>query len=333
VVTPEPVSSAEPTAPADILVEVAGLRVRYGERWALRGVDLAVAAGEVVGLLGPNGAGKTTTFSVLATLRRPDAGDVVVCGHHLPAEAPAVRRLLGCVPQSLAVYPTLTARENLEFFACILGLGRRARRAAAQHALALVGLEDRGDDIVSSFSGGMQRRLNLACGVLHTPRVMLLDEPTVGVDPQSRERIFTAVRAQADAGAAVLYSTHYMEEAESLCDRVVLIDDGKVIAAGTPAELIRGATDGIRLEIVTRAALPAGWGDLLDGVRLLAHGPAPDRSLARGHWVHVAVESLAAAPHVLERAAALGSEVLEFHVHQPDLQDVFIKLTGTALRD
>jgi linearmycin/streptolysin S transport system ATP-binding protein len=300
---------------------------------ALDGLGFQVAAGEIVGLLGPNGAGKTTTLSVLATLRQPDEGRACVCGHDVLREPAAVRRQIGFVPQLLAVYPTLTARENLDFFARVLGLGRTERQRATAQALALVGLVERANEVVSTFSGGMQRRLNLACGLLHTPRVVLLDEPTVGVDPQSRERIFTTVRAQAADGAAVLYSTHYMEEAENLCDRVVLIDHGRVISAGTPAELINRASTGIRLEIVTRSALPEGWLDALPGTRPLPYSAAFERVLARGHGAHVAIDALNGAPRVLERAAALGTEVLEFHVHQPDLQDVFIELTGSALRD
>jgi ABC-2 type transport system ATP-binding protein len=220
------------------LIEALDLRVRYGERQALDGLSFAVRAGEVVGLLGPNGAGKTTTLLVLATLRRPDSGNARVAGRPTDRDGAAVRRVLGYVPQNLAVYPTLTARENLLFFARLFGLARAEARHAVEWALALVGLDDRADDVVATFSGGMQRRLNLACGLLHRPRVVLLDEPTVGVDPQSRERIFAAVRGQAAAGAAVLYSTHYMEEAERLCDRVVLLDGGRVVASGSPAALI-----------------------------------------------------------------------------------------------
>ncbi len=324
---------AESSSTAEILIRVDGLRVRFGERWALDDLRFEVAAGEVVGLLGPNGAGKTTALSVLATLLRPDAGAAVVAGHATDGAAAEVRRVLGLVPQSLAIYPTLTARENLVFFARLLGMHGAAAHRSAQQGLALVGLEERGDDIVATFSGGMQRRLNLACGLLHTPRVVLLDEPTVGVDPQSRERIFVAVRAQAASGAAVLYCTHYMEEAERLCDRVVLIDHGRVVAAGTPAALIQEASTSIRLEVVTRTALPAGWLDDLADVRTLDRVLATDRSLGRGEWVQVTLDGLSGAPRVLERAAALGDEVLEFHVHQPDLQDVFLSLTGHELRD
>ncbi|HSP98736.1 MAG TPA: ABC transporter ATP-binding protein [Candidatus Dormibacteraeota bacterium] len=311
------------------LIVARDLRVRYGDRWALEGLSFEVAAGELVGLIGPNGAGKTTAMSVLATLRRPDAGAAEIAGHDAVRDAGAARRALGYVPQNLAVYPTLTARENAVLFARLFGLRGRAVRDAAGAALALVGLEERADDVVSTFSGGMQRRLNLACGLLHRPRVLLLDEPTVGVDPQSRERIFEAVQAQAGSAAAVLYSTHYMEEAERLCDRVLLVDGGRVVAAGTPAALIDEAGGGMRLEVSTRSPLPGGWLEGLEAAPLLA--PAEDHVV--GFRTRIALGDLTAASAVLDRAAAHGGGVLDFHLHQPGLQEVFLRLTGHDLRD
>ncbi len=307
-------------------VRAAGLRLSYGARRALDGVSFEVAAGEIVGLLGPNGAGKTTTLSVLATLRRPDAGDAEVGGVSTRRDPARVRRLLGLVPQSLAVYPTLTARENLRCFAGVLGLGRRRGAEAARCALDSVGLADRANDVVATFSGGMQRRLNLACALLHRPAVLLLDEPTVGVDPQSRERILDTVRAQAAAGTAVLYSTHLMDEAERLCDQVVLIDHGQVVAAGSPAQLTRQADGGVRLVLVTRDPLPDGWLAGVPGARVLAAEPVVP---ARGHRHEVAIDALPLTARVLERAG----DVLELHVHRPDLRDVFLRVTGRDLRD
>src|SRR4051812_47187201 len=201
----------------DALLAVDAITKRYGSRDALRGVTFAVHPGEIVGLLGPNGAGKSTTISILASLLRPDSGTVAVAGHPLPRAARAAKREIGFVPQHVALYPTLTARENAGFFARMHGLRGNTARDAATQALRLVALDGRADDVVETFSGGMRRRLNLACGILHAPHVILLDEPTVGVDPQSRERIYEAVTALARGGAAVLYSTHYMEEAERLC--------------------------------------------------------------------------------------------------------------------
>jgi len=313
------------------LIDVAGLQVRYGQRWALQDLNFSVRGGEIVGLLGPNGAGKTTTLSVLATLLRPQAGTVTIAGHSVTVAPAQVRHMLGVVPQSLALYPTFTAHENAILFAQLAGLRGQAARDAAATVLRLVGLDERADDLVGTFSGGMQRRLNLACGILHTPRILLLDEPTVGVDPQSRERIIDAVRGQAARGAAVLYSTHYLEEAERVCDRVVLIDEGHLVTQGTPEELIRQAGGAVRLEVVTRTELPADWCKDLGGVRVTATSTA--FAVSRGAAVQVELSDLRTASRVLDRAAASGGGVLEFHVHQPGLQDVFIALTGRDLRD
>jgi ABC-2 type transport system ATP-binding protein len=312
---------------------VEALRVRYGTRWALDGLSFAVGAGEVVGLLGPNGAGKTTALSVLATLRTPTEGAAAIAGHDVDRAPAAARGCLGLVPQGIALYPPLTARENLRFFARLLGLSRRQAADGIAQAFAIAGLTDRADDVVATFSAGMQRRLNLACALLHTPRVLLLDEPTVGVDPQSRERIFAAVRAQAAAGAAVLYSTHYMEEAERLCGRVILIDHGRTIATGSPAALVRQTARGPRLTVITRQALPTGWLDGIGGAHLLRADQIGDAAAARSDATHIAIDDPTIATHVLARAASAGGEVTEFHLHQPNLLDVFIELTGTALRD
>jgi ABC-2 type transport system ATP-binding protein len=315
------------------LIEVDALRVRYGTRWALDGLSFSVASGELVGLLGPNGAGKTTALSVLATLRRPTGGTARVAGHAVDRARAAVRRAAGLVPQSIALYPPLTARENLLFFARVAALRGAGARHAVDAALDTAGLLERADDVVATFSGGMQRRLNLAAALLHAPRVLLLDEPTVGVDPQSRERIFAAVRAHAASGAAVLYSTHYMEEAERLCDRVVLIDGGRAVAEGAPAALIRRARHGLRLIVVTRRPLVSGWLDGIAGAAAIASAENGGVAVHSGAAAHVAIADLTVAGAVLGRAAAAGGDVLEFHLHQPTLQDVFIELTGRALRD
>jgi ABC-2 type transport system ATP-binding protein len=313
------------------LVAVEGLEVRYGERVALGGVSFEVGAGEVVALLGPNGAGKSTTFSVLATLRRPDGGTARVAGLRVDRDAAAVRRLLGVVPQALALYPSLSGRENMRFFAQMLGLRGVRARDAGERALAQAGLLDRADDAVTAYSGGMRRRLNLACGVLHDPRVLLLDEPTVGVDPQSRERIFETVRACADAGAGVLYSTHAMEEAERLCDRVVLLDEGRVVACGTPSELGRDLRPELVLELTTRTPLPDGWLAGLRGVR--ARSVEEHHGAAAGEAETLQVDDLAAADTALERAAERGGGVLRFALRQPGLEELFFARTGRALRD
>ena len=305
-------------------IAVEGIVKRYGSRVALAGITFDVRAAEIVGLLGPNGAGKSTLLSILATLLVADAGTATVAGHRLPVEAPVARRVLGFVPQQTAVYPTLTATENLHFFARMQGLRGTTAGEAVRRALLLSGLEGRADEPVWRFSGGMRRRLNLACGVLHEPRVLLLDEPTVGVDPQSRERIFAAVGALARAGAAILYSTHDMEEAERLARRIVLLDRGQVAAAGTAAELVAAARLTPRLHLRTARLLPDHWLANVDGVRALD---------GVGTEAVVEVADTAVVPNVLRAAADAGGDVLELALHQPSLADVFFTLTGHALRD
>jgi ABC-2 type transport system ATP-binding protein len=305
-------------------IVVQELTKRYGARVALGGVSFTVQPGEITGLLGPNGAGKSTTLGVLATLLPFDAGRVVVGGHELPAGAVAARRILGLVPQQIALYPTLTSEENLRFFGRVTGLRPSAAAAAARAALVRFGLADRAHDQVGRLSIGMRRRLNLACGILHAPAVVLLDEPVVGVDPQSRERIFEAVQDLARDGATVLYSTHQMDEAERLCARLVLLDAGRVRAAGTPAALVAetGLVPHVRLR--TARALPAGWLDGIAGTRVVA--------VADG-TAEVALADPSVVPAVLAAAARGGDTLLEFQLSHPNLADAFFALTGHALRD
>ena len=218
-----------------------GVRRRYGSLVAVDGLSLEARGGEILGLLGPNGAGKTTTVGLATGLLEPDEGRVEVAGVG-PPTAPEARRRLGVAPQALAVYEALTGRENLEFFASLHGLRGAARRERVHSALEFVGLADRASDRVSSYSGGMKRRLNLAVAIVHDPEIVLLDEPTVGVDPQSRGLVFENVLALRARGRAIVYTTHYMEEAERLCDRVAIVDHGRLIAEGTVASLLAAAS-------------------------------------------------------------------------------------------
>jgi len=316
-------SAATPRLP---IVEAAGLCKSYGARLVLDNMTLTIRAGEIAGLLGPNGAGKTTTLSIIATLLNPDSGELRITGADPRREAASIRRKLGFVPQSIALFPSLSALQNLELFARVHGLGKRAARVVAMRMLELAGLAERASDPVAILSGGMNRRLNLACAMVHSPELLLLDEPTTGVDPQSRERIFATVRAAAAAGAAVIYSTHYMEEVERLCDRVLLIDHGRLIADGTVSELIALGGTEAHMEIAFRTEPPRGWLDGLNGISL-----SPISSGA-GQAV-LGLASLNQAEEVLERARSSGAHLLEFSVHRPNLSDAFIALTGHALRD
>jgi ABC-2 type transport system ATP-binding protein len=309
------------------MIRAEDLRKRYGDRTALDGVSFSVNAGEIVGLLGPNGAGKTTTLSILSGVIDPDSGRASIATHSLATEPRVARRSLGLVPQSLALYPTLTALENLMFWGRIQGMAARDALKRARELLGEVGLDDRADDEVEEFSGGMMRRLNIACGMIHSPAAIMLDEPTVGVDPQSRGRIFAVVERAAQAGGAILYSTHYMEEAERLCNRIVLIDHGNIVAQGTDRELIALAGTEPRIEISTKKKLTPGWSNGIAGVTELPW------EVLDGFAAAATLHSLEQVPDVIRRAGEAGDEVIEFHVHRPNLQDAFLKLTGHALRD
>src|SRR5579862_2169122 len=307
------------------ILEAIDIAKSYGARVALDGISLAVRPGEVAGLLGPNVAGKTTTLSILATLLKPDSGHVLINGKRRKSDPTGIGRMLGLVPQSLALYPTLSASQNVWHFARMPGVSSAAAREACARVLEDVGLRERANDAMHTFSGGMKRRLNLACGIVHRPAVLMLDEPTVGVDLQSREQILTLVRRCADAGAAVIYSTHYMEEAERICDRVLLIDRGKLVADGTVEELVALGGGRPRLELTYRGNLAEGWTAELADVNELASTGAGQIALE--------MTSLGQVPHILQQLRASNISVLDFSVHSPNLADAFIALTGRSLRD
>jgi ABC-2 type transport system ATP-binding protein len=304
-----------------------GLRKRFGELEALRGVSFEIAAGETYGLLGPNGAGKTTAISIVCGLLEADEGEVVVAGERLTTHSVGAKAAIGYVPQELAIYPDLSARENLRFFARLYGMGSRQANARVDEVLSVVGLTDRAREQTKSFSGGMQRRLNIGIGLLHHPRLLVLDEPTVGVDPQSRNAILESVEQLADEGMAVLYTTHYMEEAERLCDRVGIIDLGELKAEGTRAELVAlvGEYDRVRL---------GGSGDLdaaADAATKLAAVRAA--SVEDGRVELIVEQARTVLPELLQTVVASGFAVDAVEVDEPDLEAVFLHLTGKALRD
>jgi len=222
----------------DCAIRLDRLARRFGSNEAVRGISLEIRCGELYGLLGPNGAGKTTTLSMLATLLAPSGGDAELLGHSLRREPHAVRRLVGLVPQEPSLYPGLSGAGNVRFFGRLYGLRGPALRHACRRVLELVGLSERAGERTSRYSGGMKRRLNLACGLVHAPRILLLDEPTAGVDPQSRDQLLKVIRGLSRAGTTVVYTTHYMEEAQQLCERLAILDHGRIIAEGTLSELL-----------------------------------------------------------------------------------------------
>lgn len=215
---------------------------------AVDGIDFTVRRGEIFGLLGPNGAGKTTVLSIICTLLRPTSGSVTLCSQDTSHRPARLRSLFGLAPQEIALYPSLTARENLRFFGRLYGLSGRVLRRRIEECLALVGLSDRGGTRIETYSGGMKRRANLAAAILHAPRILFLDEPTVGIDVQSRNLILENLKSLRDDGATIVYTTHYMEEAENLCERVVIMDRGKIVAEGAPRSLIAGMDGCANLE-------------------------------------------------------------------------------------
>ena len=303
------------------------LEKRYGDLRAVDGVSFTVAEGETYGLLGPNGAGKTTTISLLCGLLTPDAGSAELLGERVGVGLPAPKRHLGYVPQDLAIYPDLTARENLVFFGKLQGLDRARLRQRVDEVLEVTGLADRAGDRADTFSGGMKRRLNIGVGLLHEPQLLVLDEPTVGVDPQSRNAILESIERLATAGMAVLYTTHYMEEAERLCDRIGIIDEGRLVAEGTRHELVSALPDGDRvvLQVDGDAAAASRALDELPDVGSMAHDGHEVAFTIRDAGTHL--------PDLLRRVADAGGVVGGVEVTRPDLETVFLHLTGKALRD
>lgn len=311
----------------DAIVSVRGLVKRFGDFTAVDGVSFEVARGEVFGLLGPNGAGKTTTISVLSCLLEPDGGEAFVAGHDVRTQSLEVRRALGVVPQEIALYPTLTAVENLRFWGRMYGLSGAELDTAVAEGLELAGLEDKARSKVETFSGGMKRRINIAAGTLHRPQVLIMDEPTVGIDPQSRNHILDTVRELNASGVTVIYTSHYMEEVEALCDRIAIVDHGRVIAMGTLEELRALVGDEDRLRITTDADSPVP----LDAVR--AVDGVSDAEQTGAELEVLAPDAAAVLGGVVEALSASGVHVRAIEVAEPNLESVFLHLTGRGLRD
>ncbi len=314
-------ATAIPASSATLPLEIDALAKRFGAVIAVAGVSLDVRAGECLGLLGPNGAGKSTTIRAIVGRVIPDTGSIRIFGAR--ADTIAARAALGWVPQELAVYPRLTCKENLEAFGSYHGLAGKELAESVAWCLDWAALQDRAKDLAGKLSGGMKRRLNMAAGIIHRPRVVLMDEPTVGVDPQSRNRIFEMIEALRTTGTAIVYTTHYMEEAERLCDRIAIIDHGRIIALGTKEELVQNAFASRSLVLARfsgPAEVVAAWveghgGRMVDGTAEFSI----ERSIEIGA--------------LLESAAKGGLELEDVSLRRPNLESVFLHLTGRELRE
>ncbi len=311
------------------ILEVNQLVKKFGDFAAVKGVSFTVEEGEIFSLLGPNGAGKTTTISMVSTLYEPTSGDASVGGYSVTKEPMAVRQLIGVVPQELALYDDLTARENLVFWGQMYGLSGKALKDRTAEVLEQIGLTDKANQRVKTYSGGMKRRVNIGVGLLHKPRLLFMDEPTVGIDPQSRRAILDSVKALNKAGMTVLYTTHYMEEAQELSDRVGIIDHGELIALGTQSELTRqvGQMDTLILHFGEDQDPSA----LLQPVKVL---PGVQHVDLIDHKLSILSPSAEAIlGEVVSTVNAGGLKIRSIDIEEPNLEAVFLHLTGRALRD
>lgn len=310
-----------------LAVEVKELKKSFGSLKAVRGISFQVARGEIMSLLGPNGAGKSTTISMLAGLLEPDSGEASIMGHSIISQSQQARACVGVVPQDIALYPDLSARENLTFWGKMYGLRGAVLKARVDEVLQVIGLADRQRDRVGSFSGGMKRRVNIGAALLHKPDVIIMDEPTVGIDPQSRRHILDNVKELMRQGMTVLYTTHYMEEAEELSNHIAIMDQGQIIAYGTHAELVQLMGEQTRvdlgLSVEAEQILPA-W----RGVEGVSQATASD-----GIATVLVDDSNRVLPRLFEQAGKAGVRITSVDIHEPNLEAVFLHLTGKALRD
>jgi len=310
-------------------INVQALHKSFGELQAVDGVEFAAEQGEILSLLGPNGAGKSTTISMLSGLLAPTSGDATIMGHSIRSAPEAAKASLGVVPQDIALYPDLSARENLVFWGKMYGLRGAALKSRVDEVLDIIGLADRQKDYVGKFSGGMKRRVNIGVGLLHKPRLLFMDEPTVGIDPQSRRAILDTVLDLNKQGMTVLYTTHYMEEAAELSDRVGIIDHGELIALGTQEELTHqvGQTDTLILHVGENDD-PEALAKSLEGLAGVREASASEGQVS---VITPGAEDILAA--VVAKANERGIKIRSLDIREPNLEAVFLHLTGRALRD
>ncbi|MCL7476020.1 MAG: ABC transporter ATP-binding protein [ANME-2 cluster archaeon] len=311
---------------SDVIITVKDLVKTYNGHTAVDGVSFEIKRGEIFGLLGPNGAGKSTIISILCCLLEPTRGRVLIDGFDIHDDSTQIKKVIGVVPQEISLYPTLTARENLVFYGRIYGLSRRALKSRVETLLDMVGLTERGNDLLEGFSGGMKRRINIAAALLHEPGIVFLDEPSTGVDPQSRRRIYDTIQDLNRQGMTVLLTTHQMEDAEKLCHRIAIVDKGKMIAMDTLGGLLKMVGENDMIHIVAPEILPGPVESItnLPNVRKV--------SLDGGNMTIQLVQGRESLAGIIELLISSGTRVESIRITEPDLETLFLHLTGTKLR-
>jgi len=309
------------------MLKISNLKKSYGQLQAVKGIDLTVEKGEIVGLLGPNGAGKSTTISMISTLIKPDTGLIEFKEIDVLKDPKPIQKVLGIVPQEIALYPTLTGYENLKFWGHAYGLKGHKLKERIEEVSEIIGIKDRLKDKVEKYSGGMKRRINIGAALLHNPELLIMDEPTVGIDPQSRNHILETIKVLNQNGMSIIYTSHYMEEVEFLCDRIYIMDEGQVIASGTKDSLV-SSINGDRKVIVSFAEDPNGIKDVLENNENVERVEVDENQLT----VYTKKkENLI--KEVVEASSQFDIEMTSIDVENPNLETVFLKLTGKALRD
>ncbi|NCA84207.1 MAG: ABC transporter ATP-binding protein [Clostridia bacterium] len=308
------------------MIEIKGLKKSFGKTEAIRGVDLAISKGEFFGLLGPNGAGKTTTINILSTLLKPDAGTITIDGHDVQRDAAKCKQLIGVAPQELALYSELTAYENLMFWGRLYGIPHEEAATRSLEMLQLFELDNRRNSLLKTFSGGMKRRVNIAAAMIHRPQILLMDEPTVGVDPQSRHQIYQVLAQFASEGITIIYTTHYMDEVEKLCSRIGIIDHGEIIACGTLAELRAFSGDSQLIVVTFENILP-------DQLEMLRKEFSESVIIADDKLSYKTGNVAADLPPLISRSADLGLVIRHVTIEHTTLETIFLSLTGRKLRE
>lgn len=310
----------------DVIITVEDLVKRFNGHTAVDGISFDIKRGEIFGLLGPNGAGKSTTISILCSLLEPTRGKVTIDGFDLDKDTTDIKKIIGVVPQEISLYPTLTARENLVFYGKIYGLSGQTLKSRVEVLLDMVGLTERADDLLEGFSGGMKRRINIAAALLHRPRILFLDEPSTGVDPQSRRRIYDTIQDLNREGMTVILTTHQMEDAEKLCHRIAIVDKGKLIALDTLEGLLKMVGENDIIHIVAPEILP-------EPVKSIEHMPNVGKvSIDEGNMTIQLVHGRESLAGIIETLISSGIKVESINIKEPDLETLFLHLTGSKLR-